>query len=247
MTERQKQVLKQLVEEYINSAEPVSSKLLTNQGKFKLSSATLRAEMQSLEEAGYLHQPHTSSGRVPTDKAYRFYVDNFLRVGDSNLRPEAKKRISGDLADAMSDPEKMIKCLADALSSLSSSVVITAIKEQQDFFKRGLAPLFQHPEFQFADAMSRMAKFFDEFESMFDRMEREFFGVPDDIEIRIAIGRENHIRDMQDQTLMTAGYDLPGRLRGLLVLVGPMRMDYEKNINLLTYAVNELKKYSKYG
>lgn len=74
MTERQEKILELIVKDYVKNSKPVSSKLLT-QKKLGLSSATLRNEMMELEEAGYLNQPHTSAGRVPTEKAYRFFIN----------------------------------------------------------------------------------------------------------------------------------------------------------------------------
>src|SRR6185503_7865650 len=80
MTERQQQILRAIVEQYAEVASPVGSNLLAK--AFNVSSATIRAEMAELERLGYISQPHTSAGRIPTDKGYRFYV-NSLNEGDS--------------------------------------------------------------------------------------------------------------------------------------------------------------------
>src|SRR5438132_3180506 len=77
-TERSKRVLAPLVQEYIASGEPVPSSLLVSAAGLDLSSATVRNILARLEEEGYLRQPHTSAGRIPTDRAYRFYVDLLL-------------------------------------------------------------------------------------------------------------------------------------------------------------------------
>ena len=76
MTERQGKILEFIVRDYVKNSKPVSSKSLA-QKKFGVSSATLRNEMMELENAGYLSQPHTSAGRVPTEKAYRFFINLF--------------------------------------------------------------------------------------------------------------------------------------------------------------------------
>ena len=72
---RQQDLLLKIVEEYINTAKPVSSQLLEKKHSFKVCPATIRNEMQALTKKGYIFQPHTSAGRVPTDKGYRFFVD----------------------------------------------------------------------------------------------------------------------------------------------------------------------------
>jgi heat-inducible transcriptional repressor len=76
LTERKKSILKAIVEAHISIGEPVGSKLLTQNKQFNLSSATIRNEMAELEEMGYLEQPHTSAGRIPSESGYRFYVDS---------------------------------------------------------------------------------------------------------------------------------------------------------------------------
>ena len=88
ITQRQKEILKSMVQEYIRSAQPVSSRLIERKYQLGVSSATIRAEMQKLTRKGYLFQPHTSAGRVPTDKGYRFYVDSILESGFDNLENE---------------------------------------------------------------------------------------------------------------------------------------------------------------
>ena len=75
LTDRKKQILKIVVESYINTAEPVGSKAIVEQMPGKISSATIRNEMSELEEMGYLEKPHTSAGRIPSPQGYRLYVD----------------------------------------------------------------------------------------------------------------------------------------------------------------------------
>ena len=78
LTERKKKILKSIVDSYIASGEPVGSKLLTTSDQFAVSSATIRNEMNDLEEMGYLRQPHTSAGRVPTSLGYKIYVNDLM-------------------------------------------------------------------------------------------------------------------------------------------------------------------------
>lgn len=82
MNERQKDLLKEIVESYIKDAKPVGSKVLAP--KLKLSSATIRNEMSALEELGYLEKTHTSSGRVPSKEGYKYYVDNIMKPKELN-------------------------------------------------------------------------------------------------------------------------------------------------------------------
>lgn len=79
LSERKQQILKAIIAEYIRTAEPVGSKALSELPELSFSSATIRNEMSELEEMGYLEKPHTSAGRVPSHKGYRFYVDHLMR------------------------------------------------------------------------------------------------------------------------------------------------------------------------
>mgnify|MGYP002589786663 CR=1 FL=1 len=85
LDDRKKKVLQAIVEEYINTAEPVSSNALTNNEELQYSSATIRNEMADLEKAGYLEKTHTSSGRIPSVKGYRLYVDELLKEDNISL------------------------------------------------------------------------------------------------------------------------------------------------------------------
>ena len=81
LDDRRKAVLLEVVNDYIQNAEPVGSRSISKKHSEKLSPATIRNVMSDLEEMGYLHQPHTSAGRIPTDQGYQFYVDQFLNPG----------------------------------------------------------------------------------------------------------------------------------------------------------------------
>ncbi len=245
MSERQQEVLKMVIEEYVRTAEPISSKLLVQAGDFGVSPATLRAELQDLEEGGYLQQPHTSAGRVPTEKAYRFYVNSCVQQGKQPAA-EARRRISTAVQESHNDPARLSKALADVLAALTDHLVITGIVERQDFFKRGLSALFENPEFQLFDNTFRLTRFFEEFEGLFEQMERELFAGEPINAFRITIGRENPMNDVANQTVMAAEYPLPGRLTGSIVIIGPMRMDYRRNVGLLNYTVEEIQKNTKH-
>ncbi|MHB0971499.1 MAG: heat-inducible transcriptional repressor HrcA, partial [Thermoanaerobaculia bacterium] len=77
---RAREVLREIVMEYIESGEPISSRSLAKSGRFQLSPATLRNAMADLEDLGYVYQPHTSAGRVPTDRGYRYFINNLMKT-----------------------------------------------------------------------------------------------------------------------------------------------------------------------
>lgn len=113
MDERRQKILKAIVEEYVSSAEPVGSEHLSVKHRFGLSSATLRHEMQTLEEEGYLQKPHTSAGRIPSDKGYRYYVDTFMNrpLINPSQTDLIKKRLHSFARDAVELLEESVNLL----------------------------------------------------------------------------------------------------------------------------------------
>ncbi len=247
MTVRQEALLASVAERYIASAEAVSSKFLEKRGFFGLKSATIRSEMNELEADGYLTHPYTSGGRIPTDKGYRYFVDNLISGKHKTKSEKGKKEIKNAIAAGGYDPHQINKNVAQILSELSDNLVITNIMEEDDFCKVGLAGLFEMPDFREFDKMFRLTNFFDEFEGIFNQIiGRIFADVADpSAELKIFIGRENPVKDIRDETVMFTKYNLPRDCTGTLTLVGPTRMDYEKNIGLIRYTTQELNKLAQ--
>lgn len=231
-------LLVSIIENFIKTAEPISSKSLEKSGFFDLSSATIRAEMSELEGLGYLAHLHTSGGRVPTDYAYRFYVDNTINQKSKIKNIKYKSVIRDAIWKAGDNPREINKVLAQTLSDLSDNLVITGIVEEDDFFKVGLSSLFEMPEFREFDRAFRLTSFFDEFEGLFDQITKDILQE----DVRVFIGRENPIKNIKDETVMFTKYNLPRNLTGSLTLVGPTRMDYAKNLGLIKCATRELNK-----
>ena len=114
---RKRKILQAIIEEYIETAEPVSSGNLVKNGALRCSSATIRNEMADLEKIGFLEQPHTSSGRIPSEKGYRYYVDELLR--DDNISIEEIKYISEKLETKVNEIEELTKITTSTLSEIT--------------------------------------------------------------------------------------------------------------------------------
>src|SRR3712207_8530934 len=93
LDDRKAAILRAIVQGYVTSGEPVGSKRLTEEWSLGVSSATVRSEMSALEDAGYITHPHTSAGRIPTDKGYRYFVDTL--TDSASLRPEQVAAVEG--------------------------------------------------------------------------------------------------------------------------------------------------------
>ena len=123
LDDRKKKVLQAIVEEYINTAEPVSSNALINRNGLNYSSATIRNEMADLEKAGFLDKTHTSSGRVPSEKGYRYYVDELLKEDDISL--EEIKYISDKLETKVNEIEDLTKIAANTISEVTHYTTVS--------------------------------------------------------------------------------------------------------------------------
>jgi len=128
---RKKKILQAIVDEYINTAEPVSSGTISQNHGLDFSSATIRNEMAELEKSGYLSKTHTSSGRVPSEKGYRFYVDELLK--DDNISIEEIKYIKDRLETKVTELEELTKITTNTLSEIThyTTVAIGPKNEMQ--------------------------------------------------------------------------------------------------------------------
>ena len=135
LTERQKRILYLMVKAHIVSGEPVSSKYLSQALNNEVSSATVRNEMSVLAEQGYLDQPHTSAGRVPTAKAYRMYVNGLL---SSEADEATKKTIDNMLEDVSGDFEDISETAGQALSDLTGLPSVTLLSHEDTAYVKRL-------------------------------------------------------------------------------------------------------------
>ena len=123
LEDRQKVILKAIVDDYIATAEPIGSKALLERNNFNLSSATIRGEMAELEENGYLIHPHTSAGRIPTDKGYREYVDNLMTVPE--MTQEEARKVHDFFKDGFEEVTQLLQQASHVLSQNTGYTSLT--------------------------------------------------------------------------------------------------------------------------
>lgn len=231
ITERQKQVLDSIITEYVDSAQPVSSHLLEKKHDFGVCPATIRIEMQKLTDAGFLCQPHTSAGRVPTDKGYRFFVDELLKEELGGLEED----LGIDWEEEMEDSFKFAQVITKFLASESSNLALGYLLNEKILWKEGWKEILQEPEFIEAGQAARFAQMLDEFEK---NVEDFAFSLP--MEIQVFIGKENPVSRVKDFSIITSKLIFPD-YQGVFAILGPKRMSYSKNIYLLQTLNNLLK------
>lgn len=123
LSERKKQILAAIVEQYIKTGEPVGSKGLLSSTGMSVSSATIRNEMSDLAAMGYLEQPHTSAGRIPSQKGYRYYVDNLMK--NREIDELNKHMIEAGISSAAGDPERLIARAGEVLADLTKCACVS--------------------------------------------------------------------------------------------------------------------------
>jgi heat-inducible transcriptional repressor len=334
ITPRQRQILKAVIHDYISSGEPVGSRSIARHHWSDLSAATIRNVMADLEEIGYLSQPHTSAGRIPTDLGYRFYVDSLM--ARPRLSRVEESRIEKGISPNWGQAGELMQETSRLLSHLSRyTAVVLAPKLGQNTWRRvdfvhlsrerilvvlvadsGLVQqkvimideVIEQPELDRISRylntllggvtlrevrsriVSRMAEERDEFNQMMRRalelssktMEGEegqvYIGGAANIAhqpefadvrkmkqvfsafeeksklvkildqclsqggLRIVIGGESEIRELRDLSLITSPYKSGDHVLGVLGIVGPKRMAYERMVALVDFTARLMSK-----
>ena len=235
MNIRQRKILETVIREYVDTAQPVSSGVLVEKYKLGVSPATIRAEMKKLEKENYFYQPHTSAGRVPTDKGYRFFI-NSLMENRKKLTLREQETLRQNLLANKEDGHLMPK-IANLLADMSSNLAISGLLDfdEPEFYRAGIGRLLREPEFEDSDYFYQVAEILD----YLDRNIEELFDIVQDETIGIYIGRENPIRQMRGLSMIVSGQRLKSGNRGLVAILGPRRMRYDRNIALIEY-INKL-------
>lgn len=234
MTEdRKKKVLTAIIQHFIETAEPVGSNTILVSYNFRVSPATIRNDMMSLEDEGFIFQPHTSAGRVPTDKGYRLFVDemaDFHKARQEVVVALKKIKLEYKL-------EKLRANLYDAVSLLAratNSVSFATTPDNPRTFFLGMSNVLRQPEFLQNSVNAS---------EVFEVLEREdnFIQTLSNLDItenvRTFIGEENILPQIQSCSILVCKYEKDG-YTGYLGLLGPKRMNYPFNIVM----VEEIKK-----
>ena len=332
LDERKTKILQAIIKNYLETGEPVGSRTISKYTDLNLSSATIRNEMADLEELGFIIQPHTSAGRIPSDKGYRFYVDAMMlehekeveQLKDVLLEKEEKldhmlkqaaklmavntnyatmvtaprssrnvlkflqlsrmdashilaviviegnviKNTVIEVAESLND-ETMLKLnilLNTHLNGLSVEEInlglITALKQQAgmygpiieevidavaetikededlEIYTSGANNIFKYPELSDNQKASDLINAFEEKQlltQLIDEDESE-----NKNEIKVYIGEESPIQTMKDCSIVTANYEFGDGMRGMIGIIGPKRMDYDKVVGTIKTIKSQL-------
>lgn len=229
MTERQEKILLAVVEQYAEVASPVGSSLLAK--LFDVSSATIRAEMAELERMGYIGQPHTSAGRVPTDKGYRFYVNNLSEQAPSLNERRGEKAIATRISSG-GMPERTIRNAVDTLVELTHNLGLATIGDQ--LYMSGLSNLFGQPEFIHPGQVQEVAR-------LLDNLRPWLRETAPNKPLSVYIGAENPIGRGAGCTLIISKFSSPYSDKSYIGVLGPTRQSYRDVMGLVQHAGKSLE------
>ncbi|MCC7357235.1 hypothetical protein IT408_01890 [Candidatus Uhrbacteria bacterium] len=228
MDERLAKLLHLVTEDVITTGEPVGSQRIVDAYKLTVSSATIRNWFTELEEAGFVSQPHTSSGRMPTEKGYRTYIEELM---ESKPLSRHDRHMLEKAIENIDDPDKRSKELAKAISERIGNAVILGL-HRSDSFYTGLSQLFSQPEFRDWNRVVNLGEILDRLDDVLAGIREQRYPAP-----QVLIGQECPFGSACGSILLT----MPNG--SLMAILGPMRMDYRFGISLLQ-AGRELLKSS---
>lgn len=239
LTKRKKSILRKIVKDYIKTAKPVSSDYLKEKHRMDVSPATIRAEMKELDEMGYLFQPHHSAGRIPTDKGYRFFVDDLME-NEICFRENVKilKKIQ-DILRKEEDEIKIIQEMTKEIADITSNLAVSYLSSERIVFKEGWEDIFKEPEFKDVDFVENFIEGVKYFEENIDNFSSILSS-----DLEVLIGKESPFQKLEDASMIFSSFCFRDEDNGnFFFLLGPKRMDYNKGINVLHYLPKIIEKY----
>ncbi len=217
MDERQALILKTIIAEHVKTGVPVSSAYLVDNYNLDISSATVRNVMMALEEAGYIYQPHTSAGRVPTEKAYKWYIQG---LSAEQVPVKDQRQLQATLGSA-AELELMLKKTAKFLAA-SSGLAAFCTWRDYNVYCTGISNLLINPELVF-----NFSNIVDSLDEIISNNQEYFEDEP-----KILVGSDGPFGNFC--SAVVSKYKL-GEHTGVFGLLGPLRIDYARSLALMKY------------
>lgn len=226
LTQRQLQILKAIIEEYITTAEPVGSETLDKKHNLGVSPATIRNEMVRLTDLKLLKQPHTSAGRSPTPEALKYYVENLMKKKDMSVAEEVA--VKEKIWDYRQEIDKLLREATKTLAEKTKTLALTATKDG-DLYYAGAANILDMPEFFDYELTHHLLSTLDRYDFWWDLLEKN----QDPLEV--LLGSDMGERDILNQCgVVFHRFNTP-HVSGAIGIVGPFRLNYPYVIPIVHY------------
>lgn len=223
LSDRRQRVLAALIEEYVARALPVGSRTLTERYRFGVSPATIRNELSALEDEGYIRQPHTSAGRIPTDFGYRTFVNDLIESGAISQDERADEAI-GKLKETARELDELLERTSKALSQFTDCLSVVTPPGYAHPSLNGIMSLMRQPEFTYTESLLPVMQVLEDDTVLLHVLDTT---VPSDDGPKVRIGRENEAEQLAGVSVVACRYGI-GPDGGIVAVIGPTRMDYTK-------------------
>jgi len=229
---RREDVLAMIVAKYVETAEPVGSRFVAQ--RLGLSSATIRNVMADLEDMGFVSHPHTSAGRVPTDKGYRYYIESLLPT--KNLNEHTAKSIKDEYGRGVHSAEDVFEGAAHFISQLTNYVGMASFNDYHKLYMDGAFHMLEQPEFTDVKRVYALLKCLEEKKQIMQLLEHDAEGE----RLTVYIGKETGSGYLAECSIVTRGYKVKNKVAGKVGVIGPKRMLYEKVIPAVEFLADTM-------
>lgn len=227
LTERQIAILKAVIEEYMKNADEVGSNTLVEEYEIRCSSATIRNEMGKLMEKGYLEKSHVSSGRVPTDQAFRFYISELLtEATKKGLSPEELVKLRQNIFRERFDPQSLVRAVLREMTRISDSA--SFILKESSVQYHGVSRLMEYEELQELETMRRVLDLLEN-ESFLTQLLSQYLSE----DVCLIIGEESGVEDFENCSLAFSVMPFWDEENVYYGIIGSRRVDYSKVLSAM--------------
>ena len=232
---RKEKVLYLIVKSFIKNCIPISSEFLCENFDLKCSPATVRNDMAELEEEGFLYQPHTSAGRIPTEKAYRYFVDFFLEKKELDIKEKNKIL---EVLNSEYDLETLLRKTSQILADLTEELsMVSFIGERGKLFTHGMKYIIKEPEFRDLQRLGTLLELLEDEDFIFEILNRDL-----ESQTKVFIGSDLGVEEFKEFSFVLKSFRFEDGPKGRLAVIGPLRMDYERILASLDFISSCLNK-----
>lgn len=229
LTSRQRNILSAVIKEHIESANPVGSKELVEKYHFKLSPATIRNDMNELTKKGYIYQPHTSAGRVPTDLGYRYFIEVLMKK--RKMTEKEQRDLQIQFLKLKTRYRQLARATSQFLAEMSDSLALSGFFDTEEFWDWGMPKLLTQPEFSDPLQIKKLTTCLETLEGNSKKISKKI----NNKKVSIYIGKKNPLAKLENCSMVVSKFTTRDQKKGFVILIGPKRMKYAKNISLVDY------------
>lgn len=234
MTDRQREILQAIINEFMNSAEAVGSFVIAQHYDIGVSPATIRSEMARLVDEGFIEMSHSSSGRIPTSLGFRYFINEVM---DEEEIPQIEElEISRRIFEKRFTKERLVKQALDVTSEVTRCLALALLDET--VFLSGVSELVRYPEFQEINELHGVLTILENCRIMSGMFQRVVVDNPRGV--KVLVGEETGVNALTHSGVVFKEFNAQSGGNGTLAVIGPARMDYSRAIPVVKLVIDRL-------